>query len=111
MRQMFEFCKQGSLILFLQNGSGEFPNRFVSYFDLFFNGFLTPRLTRYTDAPRIAPSAKAARGVPANANKIDIIRSPQNHTEFLLTLSIMQSTASEITNPANVHFIILTLPP
>ena len=41
---------------------------------LFFSGFLTPRLTRYTEAPRMAPSAKQPRAEPATANKIGMKR-------------------------------------
>ncbi len=44
----------------------------LDYYFLFFSGFLTPRLTRYTEAAKIAPSAKLASGVPMTANKIDI---------------------------------------
>lgn len=40
----------------------------LCHFFLFFNGFLTPRLTRYTEAARIAPSANCESGVEANAN-------------------------------------------
>lgn len=42
----------------------------LCHFFLFFNGFLTPRLTRYTEAARIAPSANCESGVETNAKSI-----------------------------------------
>ena len=64
------------------------PHFPLPYF-LFFNGFLTPRDTRYTEAPRIAPSAKLASGVPNAANTIGIMS-----TSFLLVTGRIPNQAS-----------------
>lgn len=48
------------MILALRSGG-------LSFHFLFFKIFFFPRLTRYTDAPRIQPSAKCANGVPIAA--------------------------------------------
>ena len=68
-------------IITSSHGSGVTRTVVYCYLFLFLIGFLTPRLTRYTEAARIAPSAKAASGVPTSA-KIMGIPSPQKSCCF-----------------------------
>jgi len=59
------------LLIYMALGIGEggtlaVPPPFAHRF-LFRSGFRTPRLTRYTEAARIAPSAKCPSGVATTA--------------------------------------------